>query len=210
MPWLFRFCRGFFVLPQQFLFWRGFFDLAWLIKFAMAFLFCRGFFVLPWLFWFVVAFLFDCSNFCFAVALLICRGFLSFAVAFSVCRDFFILPWHFFCRGFFVLLWLFGFAVTLMDHRKKGLSKNDTFKFYAFRFLEKWAWVIIIFIHFLFRDICVNMAYISNRALKFDTFYTLILSFGNGISNEWTSLPQKEKKVVTCLTNTLSNDCDMI
>ena len=53
------------------------------------------------------------------------------------------------------------------------------------------------------------MAHVSNR-LKFDTFFTLILSFENGISNERTSLPQKEKKVVSCRTKTLSNDCDMI
>ena len=101
-------------------------------------------------------------------------------------------------------------AILLISYAFYFLKENDTFKFYAFRFLEKWAWIIIISIHFLFRDICVNMAHVSNRALKFDTFFTLILSFGNGISNEWTSLPQKEKKVVTCLTNTLSNDCDMI
>ena len=69
--------------------------------------------------------------------------------------------------------------------------------------------VCLISIHFLFRDICVNMAHVSNR-LKFDTFFTLILSFENGISNEWTSPPQKEKKVATCLTKTLSDDCAMI
>ena len=48
------------------------------------------------------------------------------------------------------------------------------------------------------------MAHVSNR-LKFDTFFTLILSFENGISNE-----KKEKEVVTCSTKTLSNDCDMM
>ena len=53
------------------------------------------------------------------------------------------------------------------------------------------------------------MAHVSNR-LKLDTIFTLILSFENAISNELISLPQKEKKVVTCSTKTLSNDCDMI
>ena len=62
------------------------------------------------------------------------------------------------------------------------------------QFLVTIAWIIIISLHFLFRDICINMAHELNRALKFDTFFILILSFGNGISNEWTSLPQKEKK----------------
>ena len=40
-------------------------------------------------------------------------------------------------------------------------------------------------------------------------FFTLILSFENSVSNEWTTLPQKEKKVVTC-SKAFSNDCDMI
>ena len=68
--------------------------------------------------------------------------------------------------------------------------------------------MIIISINLLFRDICVNMAHISNR-LKFDTFFTLILSFENvSVKNE--PLYQKRKKVVNCLTKTLSKDCDII
>ena len=54
-------------------------------------------------------------------------------------------------------------AILLISYAFYFLKENDTFKFYAFRFLEKWAWIIIISIHFLFHDV-------SNRALKFDTF----------------------------------------
>ena len=89
-----------------------------------------------------------------------------------------------------------NFIRFLLSERKqvwKRPSKNDTFKFYVFRFLELWAWIIVISIHFLFRDICVNMTQVSSR-LKFDTFFTLILSFENAISTEWTWLPKNKKK----------------
>ena len=105
-----------------------------------------------------------------------------------------------------ILLISYAFYFLKESKSKKGRLKT---KFYVFRFLEKWACIIIISILFLFCDICVNMTHVSNR-FKFNTFFTLILSFENGISNEWTSLPQKEKKVVTWSTKTLSNDCDMI
>ena len=79
--------------------------------------------------------------------------------------------------------------------------------FSDFRFLKKWAWIIIISIHFLFRagHICqcgtcikhmsvwhmyqtyVSVAHVSNR-LRLDTFFTFILFFWNGISNGWTLL----------------------
>ena len=42
------------------------------------------------------------------------------------------------------------------------------------------------------RDTYTSMAHISNR-LRFDTFFTFIFSFENGISKGWTSLPQKKK-----------------
>ena len=73
---------------------------------------------------FVVAFLILPQLFYFAVAFLFLRGFLF-------CRDFFILLLHFsfavtflFFRGFFifaffVLPWLFGFAVTPMGHHRQ-------------------------------------------------------------------------------------------
>ena len=64
-------------------------------------------------------------------------------------------------------------------------SKNNTFKFYVFRFLKRCEWITIISIHFPFCDVCVNTAHVSNR-LKFDNFFTLTLSFKNFISNKWT------------------------
>ena len=64
----------------------------------------------------------------------ICRGIFNFAAAFLFCRGFFVLPWMFFlfffcrgffifavtflfCRDFFILPWLFYFAVTSLFSR---------------------------------------------------------------------------------------------
>ena len=38
-------------------------------------------------------------------------------------------------------------------------------------------------IHFLFCDTCINRAHVSNRS-KFDTSFTFMLSFVNGVSNK--------------------------
>ena len=45
------------------------------------------------------------------------------------------------------------------------------------------------------RDTCISVAHVSNR-LRFDTFFTFILSFENGISNEWPSLPYKSRHIL--------------
>ena len=56
---------------------------------------------------------------------------------------------------------------------------------------------LLVSIYLLFhQDTCISVAQVSNT-LRFDTFFTFILSFEDGISmellhgisNEWTSLP---------------------
>ena len=84
--------------------------------------------------------------------------------------------------SYFIRMSLVCTRISFVCHSSVVLNKFD-----VFRFLEKW--IIIISIHFLFRDIvstwhmhqrdicvnvamcqCVNVAHVSNR-LKFDTFF---------------------------------------
>ena len=93
----------------------------------------------------------------------------------------------------FLALLLISYDSYFFKERKS--LKNDVFRFdvflNVFRFLEKWPWIIIS-VYFLFRDTRINMAHVSNR-LKFDTFFTFILSFENGFSDNWTSLTSKNR-----------------
>ena len=48
--------------------------------------------------------------------------------------------------------------------------------------------IMHLFIYYFVQDTCIGVVHVSNR-LRFDTSFTFIFSFKNGISNEWNSLP---------------------
>ena len=45
------------------------------------------------------------------------------------------------------------------------------------------VYIHLLFIYYFVRDTCISVADVSNRS-RFDTFFTLIFSFENGVSNE--------------------------
>ena len=89
------------------------------------------------------------------------------------------------------------------------LSKNDTFKFHAFRFLEKWAWINNNLYSFLIpwpmrqHGTCIKQ---GHKIWYFFLLWYFLLEMVSVMNEPHYHI----KKVVTCLTNTLSNDCDML
>ena len=65
--------------------------------------------------------------------------------------------------------------------------------FYTNGVKNRW---LLVSIHHLFHvEHMCSVAHVSNR-LRFDTFFTFILSFENGISNDWPALPSKSRHIL--------------